>query len=314
LTHCGPFIAGDWGTSRLRLMLCDEERVLECREGPGIAQLPHGEPAVYWRTVATLSASWVQQYGPLPVALCGMVGSRNGWVEVPYIDCPADVGSIAASVFRLRVSDHEVAIVPGLSCINPRGAPDVLRGEETQVLGVLAQYPDLARGHQLLGLPGTHTKWVLTHEGRIVQFHTGFSGELFAMLRDHSTLCRVSSNAAAIRDERDAFLLGAHRAIELRSTPLSHLLFEVRSRQLVEGQSPAEALAFLSGLVIAQDAVGVLGIFGGLPERGQRVSLVGSADLTALYQVVLEALDMQAFCLDAEAATVNGLRAVAYAN
>jgi 2-dehydro-3-deoxygalactonokinase len=212
------------------------------------------------------------------------------------------------------VGEHEVAIVPGLRCTNPRGAPDVLRGEETQVLGVLAQYPELARGRQILGLPGTHTKWVLTDEGRIIHFHTGFSGELFAVLRDHSTLCRVSSNAGAIRDERDAFLRGARRAIELRATPLSHLLFEVRSRQLVEGQSSAQALAFLSGLLIGQDVLGVLGIFGGLPERAQRVSLVGSADLTALYQVVLEALDMQAFCLDAEAATVNGLRAVAHAN
>jgi 2-dehydro-3-deoxygalactonokinase len=87
-------------------------------------------------------------------------------------------------------------------------------------------------------------------------------------------------------------------------------LFEVRSRQLVEGQEPAEALAFLSGLVIAQDVLGMLGIFAGLPDRGQRVPLVGAGELTALYQVVLEALGMRAFCIDAETATLGGLRTV----
>ena len=312
MTHHGPFIAGDWGTSRLRLMLCDEERVLDSREGPGIAQMAAGEPAAYWRTVAALAAPWIQLRGALPVGLSGMVGSRNGWVEVPYIECPADADSIAASLFRLQASEHAVAIVPGLSCINPRGAPDVLRGEETQVLGALALYPELAQGRQILALPGTHTKWVLTDNGRIVHFQTGFSGELFALLSDHSTLCRVSSSAPEVLEARSAFLQGARRAIELRSAPLGHLLFEVRSRQLIAGQSPAEARAFLSGLLVAQDVLGALGIFGGLPDCGHRVPLVGAADLTALYQVVLEVLGMTAFCVDAATATLSGLRAIVF--
>lgn len=306
------FIAGDWGTSRLRLMLCDPEQMLECREGPGIAQLPAREPAVYWRTVADLAAPWIHEHGALPVWLSGMVGSRNGWVEVPYIDCPADADSIATAVCRLTAADHEVAIVPGLKCVNPRGAPDVLRGEETQVLGVLAQYPDLACGRHVIGLPGTHTKWVLMHDGRIVHFQTGFSGELFALLRDHSTLCRVSSSTVSTSGADGEFLRGAQRALELRSAPMSHLLFEVRSRQLVAAQEAGQALAFLSGLLIAQDVLGVLGLFAGLPDREHRIPLVGSAELTARYQVVLEALGMTAFCIEAEGATLSGLRAVVW--
>ena len=106
-----PFIAGDWGTTRLRLMLCNNEQTLECREGPGIAQMPVREPAAYWRTVSELAAPWIQEQGALPIWLSGMVGSRNGWVEVPYIDCPAGPDSIAASLLRLTAGDHEIAIV-----------------------------------------------------------------------------------------------------------------------------------------------------------------------------------------------------------
>lgn len=315
MTPDRPYIAGDWGTSHLRLFLCSGGRVLQRCEGPGVAQLSAAaDPARFSQTLRELTAPWVQAHGAVPVWLSGMVGSRTGWREAPYVPCPADVSSFAASMLRFVADAQKITIAPGLLCTNPRGAPDVLRGEETQIIGAFARHPALAQGRQVLALPGTHAKWVLVEDGRIVSFQTSLTGELYALLRDHSTLARASSNANAgtdsVLDDR-AFQQGIARVRDLRTTPLQHLVFETRSRQLVGGMSRPEALAFLSGLMIGQDVEGAIGLFDGAPARGACVPLIGAPRLTELYRIALASHGVDVMVIDASEATLSGLQAFA---
>lgn len=296
----GPFIAGDWGTSNLRLWLCQGDGVLDRAEGPGVAALPGRVEAAFLEA----SAGWRAANGPLPAILCGMVGSSIGWVEAAYHPCPADVGSLASGLTRFTAAGAEIAIVPGLSTRNPQAAPDVMRGEETQILGALARHPDLAQGRRLLCLPGTHAKWVLMVDGGVRNFQTGFSGELFALLRGHSVLGRGTDGLSPRTDA--AFVQGVQRS--LTGSPLPHLLFEARSRQLLEGMSPQDALSFLSGLVIGADVAGGLaGVEGGLDGP---VTLIASPSLAQAYATALATMGQEATRLDGDDLALAGLLAI----
>src|SRR4051812_42565669 len=146
------YIAGDWGTSNLRLRLCAADgSVLDSRDGPGAADSRGRFAEVF----DGLTADW--RATPLPALLCGMAGWTFGWVEAPYLPCPEDIDSVADALTRARADVH---IAPGMRCANPLGAPDVMRGEETQLLGALELRPELAQGRHLVCMPGTHTKWV----------------------------------------------------------------------------------------------------------------------------------------------------------
>jgi len=309
------YIVGDWGTSHLRLYLCDGTQVLDRREGPGVAELSANAQAQAHarRFAVALSAAiapWNRTHGPMHVWLAGMVGSRNGWQEAPYVPCPFDARTLAASVLHLEANGTEVTIVPGARCVNPRGAPDVMRGEETQIIGALRLDERLAHGRHIVALPGTHTKWAVLSDGTLEAFQTSFSGEMFALLRDHSMLARAAAatpespgTAASIKA---GFERGVARSRELQGTPLSHLLFEVRSRQLMEGLPQPEALGYLSALIIDQDIQGALDLF----SVDAPITVIGAAALTSLYEVALAARGIQTRALEASDATVAGIDAL----
>lgn len=296
----GRFIAGDWGTSRLRLYLCEDGRVLERRSGPG-AVGPH-EP--HEQILFSLIGPWLAA-GPAPVLLSGMVGSRNGWVETPYAPCPAGADELRRLLVRFEAGGAAVSIVPGVSGASPRGAPDVMRGEETQILGALALRPDLSHGRRLIALPGTHTKWAGVEDGRIAGFQTALTGELFALLRDHATLARVGGDDPA--GAGDGFERGLERQDEAGEAGLLHALFEVRSRQLVDGWGGAFALDFLSGLLIGADVAGAMLQFGQPPEP---VVLVGEPLLTARYARALQRRGVASAELAGEDCALAGLAAI----
>ena len=194
------FIAGDWGTSRLRLYLCDAAgQVLARTQGAGAAV-----PDCAGRFAAAV-ADWDRAHGRLPAVLGGMVGSTIGWKEVPYLECPARPQAIAGAALRFAADGRAIAIAPGLKCTNPVGAPDVMRGEEVQILGALRLHPELARGGHLLCMPGTHVKWVQLRDGAVGRFQTALSGELFELLAGHSVLARGGGSADP---QSPAFALG----------------------------------------------------------------------------------------------------------
>jgi len=311
MPHASPlFVAGDWGTSHLRLYLCRGRETLEQRDGPGIGALQTSPETVLFEGIAP----WIAAHGALPVWLAGMVGSRNGWREAPYAACSADASRLIDAILRFDSNGHDIRIVPGMSCINSFGAPDVMRGEETQIIGAMALDPTLAgAGSRVLVLPGTHTKWVRVRDGYIDAFHTSLSGELYALLRDHSTLARAGRQRAsgnALSDNPEAFEFGLERARTLVEATLSHVLFETRSRQLLTDMTPDEALAFLSGLIIGQDVRGALSLFDGALGAGHVVPVIGAPQLTELYRVALAAHGIQSHAVDATDATVQGLCAL----
>ncbi len=294
------FIAGDWGTSALRLWLCRDGVPVDRVDGPGVAAAAGRLDRIF--LAATLP--WREEEGELPALLCGMVGSSIGWVEAAYQPCPADLSSLARGLTRFQAEGEDVAIIPGLSCTNPLGAPDVMRGEETQILGALALDPELARGRRLLCLPGTHNKWVRLDHGRVVDFQTSLSGEMFALLRQHSVLGRDTDGLSP--QTGPAFALGVERA--LTGTPLTHLLFEARSRRLLEGLSAQDALSFLSGMVVGSDVAGAGVLADGLLDGP--ILLIGSPALTDAYCIALAVAGLDAVARDGDDLVLAGLCAL----
>lgn len=303
------FIGGDWGTSHLRLSLCDAQgHSLDTRGGPGAAAIGSGIPdaadrsQAFAQTLATLTLGWQESHGALPTILCGMVGSSIGWTQAPYVTCPTNLEQLTRACVPLHAG--LVHIVPGLSCRNPCGALDVLRGEETQILGALQLAPHLSKGCWLLCLPGTHTKWVVVQEGLVREFLTAPTGELFATLCRHSVLVSQRDSVPSTIDT-GAFEDGLARFNEIPQADLLHRLFECRSRQLAGELDPSVAHAFLSGLLIASDVRGALRVLS--HRTAPSVYLIGSPHLTRLYAIALAAHACGTFAIAGDSAVLAGL-------
>ncbi len=291
----GYRVVGDWGTSRLRLFRIVDGAAVERVVGPGIAGLAT-TPADALRAGL---ADWRREGEPDMIRLCGMVGSRNGWLETPYVECPATASAWRAGAAAIDLDGIPVTIMPGLAGTTPRNAPDVMRGEETQIFGAIAIDPALRRGRHLLALPGTHGKWVLVDEGCVMGFQTFLTGELFALLRDHSMLTRAASAGEANADEGEGFAAGLARSLD---GDLLGSLFETRAAQLRAGRSAAWALEFLSGLIIGSEIAGALAAF-----AADRVGLIGDPALTARYAQALAAHGHATTAYDGDACALAGL-------
>lgn len=289
------FIGGDWGTSRLRLFLCDGQGAVLARQGgPGIAETGGRAAEIF----ASLTKDW--DVG-LPAVLSGMVGSTIGWREAPYRACPAAPAAIAQGALRFAFEGRQIAIAPGLSCTNASGLFDVMRGEETQLLGALRLKPELARRRRLFCLPGTHAKWALLQDGAVIRFQTALSGELFALLSQHSVLAR---GAGAANPAHPAFAAGLATARD--PAGLLHLLFSTRSRQLSGEIAKEEAASYLSGLIIGAEVDAALRLFA---PQGD-IALVCTPALAALYEAVLKTHGLAAFAIDGDDAVLAGQAAL----
>jgi 2-dehydro-3-deoxygalactonokinase len=294
------FVAGDWGTSHLRLSLCDDQgRVIDAKTGPGASA---GDAA---DNFFALVRDWDALHGLLPVVLCGMAGSTIGWRNVPYLACPVRPDAIAASAFRFEAGGRKIAIAPGLSCRNRLIAPDVMRGEETQILGALRCEPKLAKGSHLLCMPGTHTKWVVLNEGIIEHFLTGVTGELYDVLHRHSVLVRAPDMGEAIGGP--AFVDALEQTKLHPDAELIHLLFGTRSRQLMGELKNRDAGAYLSGLVIGQDVAGAVRLFRPELAASRHVVVVGTPRLSDLYGSALKMRDIGVTKVDGAEASLAGL-------
>ena len=290
------FIAGDWGTSRLRLYLCDAGgHILARGESEGASV-----PDCAGRFTAAVAA-WDKAHGVLPAVLSGMVGSSIGWREVPYLKCPAVPAAIANAALRFETDGRAVAILPGLSCRGKTGAPDVMRGEETQIVGALRLHSHLAKGRHVFCLPGTHTKWALVTDGTVTQFQTALSGELFELLRRHSVLARDSSEVDA---QSPAFALGLEFARQ--KADLLHLLFSARSRVVTGELANSDAASYLSGLVLGKDIASAMALFDTALFDGV-VQMICTPALAALYGKALSAYDVKSAVIDGDRAALAGL-------
>ncbi|PNS08538.1 2-dehydro-3-deoxygalactonokinase [Solilutibacter silvestris] len=240
-------IGGDWGTSNLRLFRFDAGgAVLETREAArGVLAVTDGG---FEAELATLLGDWLDS-GRARILLSGMIGSRQGWREAPYVACPADAAAIALQSLAVASALGEIRILPGVQVERGDGCLDVMRGEETQIFGVTMR----DGGAQLVVTPGTHSKWVRVKGGRIVDFATYMTGELYALLKTHSILGRLIEGDA---HDDAAFAAGVQRALD--EPALSKLLFSARSEGLFGRIAPTALSAYLSGLLVGAEVQAAL--------------------------------------------------------
>ncbi|HEX8374886.1 MAG TPA: 2-dehydro-3-deoxygalactonokinase, partial [Geminicoccaceae bacterium] len=197
----------DWGTTSLRAYrIAATGAVLERREAArGILSVAGG---AFADALAEVAGDWLAAEPGVPVLASGMIGSRQGWREVPYADCPVGAAELARGFAEVAgPGDRTVRIAPGLLARDAGGVPDVMRGEETQILGEIAAH-GVTSGRFVL--PGTHSKWATAEAGRILSFATYMTGEVFDVLRRHSILGRLMRDAAP--HDPDAFRRGLDRA------------------------------------------------------------------------------------------------------
>ncbi|MGS0541521.1 2-dehydro-3-deoxygalactonokinase [Pseudomonas sp. Y5-11] len=315
-------IALDWGTTSLRAYkLAAGAVVLEQRAlSFGIMQLPKTPRVInggectdgFELAFEEACGDWLDAQPDLPVIACGMVGSAQGWREAAYCETPANVANLGNSLQTLvSLRGTRVHIVPGV--IQRSRLPNVMRGEETQVLGVLQNLPVEAGGDLLIGLPGSHSKWVEVIDGCITHFDTFMTGEVFAVLSEHSILGRTQQQGAAFDglafDRGVQVALSADGELGVLST-----LFSARTLGLTGELVPTAQADYLSGLMIGHELVALAAV-----QRRRRHSvhlpaiiLIGNAQLCARYGRALEACGFARVTL-AEQATERGLWQLALA-
>lgn len=282
--------AADWGTSSLRLWLLDRDGavVAESRGDDGILSVgTDGYSGVLTRHLEIVSAP-----AGIPVIVSGMAGARQGWREAPYVATPADLGSICGQAVTVPFDGADIRILPGVAQHDP-GRPDVMRGEETQLMG-------LGLEDGTVCIPGTHSKWARLKDGRLTGFTTFMTGELFAVLGEHSIL-RHSVNGAGFDADTPAFRSGAGRALDGRQA-LPEMLFGVRARGLV-AEDADDGGAYLSGLLIGSEvAAAARGL-----EPARDIVLLASGALASLYQAAMIQAGLTVRLHDADAAARAGL-------
>lgn len=267
----------DWGTSSFRAFRLDAAgSVLDARRADaGIRSIDDGD---FESAFEQLIGDWLDSAPAVPVVLSGMIGSRQGWLEAPYLECPAAVADIAGAMLPLLLARGRTAyLAPGLSTRGAAGVPDVMRGEEVQILGAVDR---LGVDEATVCLPGTHSKWARVEGGRVICFATHMTGEAFEALRRHTILGKTIDHAAW---DDTAFLSGVDRSGD--SGGVLHHLFGVRASGLFGELEPTTAGAFLSGLVIGHELRAATG-----GHDGSTVYLIGEEGLTALYARALDRL------------------------
>ncbi|MHA6722736.1 2-dehydro-3-deoxygalactonokinase [Sphingomonas sp. RS2018] len=285
----GPaYIAIDWGTTnrRVHAVAADGTRVATDRDDRGVLSLSREE---YAADIAAIRA----RHGELPVIAAGMVGSTRGWVDVPYAALPAGFDTLAAGMVEAA---PRVSIVPGVARRDHARA-DVMRGEEIQVLGAIAA--GLAPADALFCQPGTHNKWIATTAGRITDFTTAMTGELFALLRANGILAGMLDGPVA---DGPAFRDGLTRGHGCRD--LTVALFEVRAGVLLGAIAPEDAAAFASGILIGAD----VGARDDL--SGRDVHLLASGALADLYAVAITQAGGRTNAVDSDTGFVAGIHAL----
>jgi 2-dehydro-3-deoxygalactonokinase len=288
-------IAVDWGTSNFRAFRINAEGVVgaRCSSAQGILRVGKGN---FEEALRAEVGAWLHE-GENQILLCGMVGSRQGWVEAEYLPCPVGIEELAASVVPVPFAEAEVLLVPGvmgpLTGKDAAKAPEVMRGEETAAMGILDA---VASG--LVCFPGTHSKWIQLSDRSIVSFTTSMTGDVYSALSKCTILERTMVSGAA--PDQNAFRNGVSRSAD--SGGLLHHLFGVRTLVLM-GQLKEEASAsYLSGLLLGHE------VRASMPAGG-RVILVGAAQLCSLYAQAIEACGGTAALADEDAAAM-GLAAI----
>jgi 2-dehydro-3-deoxygalactonokinase len=294
------FIGVDWGTSSFRAYLTGSdgaivERVESAR---GILSVAEGE---HEKVLAGFVGGWRSADRRPPILMSGMIGARQGWVEAPYARCPAGLQEIASAIVTIETRTlGAVGLVPGV-CVDDRdGAPDVMRGEETQILGALAA---MRRTGGVFVLPGTHSKWARVEAGRIESFATYMTGEIFAALKDHTILGRMMEGNAT---DGVGFAAGVRKASQLqRPGDVLNAVFMTRTLGLFDRLAPNQLSDYLSGLLIGAELLSGAG-------GAQSAVVIGSPALTGRYRAAGDILGLSLEAAPDDCAALGQLALLPY--
>ncbi len=294
-------IAINWGSSNFRAWKLNAAGTVEAEKasGRGAVQVsPGGFPEALMAEVG----DWARG-GETRILMCGMVGARRGWKEVPYVRVPASFEQVVDGVIRLEVDlpdspDMDARIVPGLLGADESGVPEVMRGEETEIFGCASELA----GDAHLCLPGTHTKWARRENGKIAGFSTSMTGDLYKAIREGTILSTSLRNNTQDETKDDAaFLRGVARSKQAGA--LAHQLFGARALVLTGELAELSASSYLSGLLIGHEVKVMV-------REGERVHLIGDPGLCSLYATALDEFDVSS-SVEPEGAALRGLKRIA---
>jgi 2-dehydro-3-deoxygalactonokinase len=291
MPRADKLIAIDWGTTNRRAWLLDAV-------GTCLSRFADDRGVLSIKSFPDAVADVRSRLGDHVLLMAGMVGSNRGWVEAPYLSCPVGLADLVRGL--VWPEPGRAAIVPGVR-LPSGGRADVMRGEEVQALGAVAA--GVVPRDVVVCHPGTHAKWIVIRDGKIVDFRTVMTGELFDLLRTHSILSTMLAHEVAVDD---AFREGARQGIA-NGTPAADL-FSVRARVLVGELAARDAGAFASGLLIGAD------VRIGLAQAAcAEIVVIGSPRLAALYRAALGEAGHVARVVDGEAAFLAGIERIAEA-
>jgi 2-dehydro-3-deoxygalactonokinase len=291
------FVGVNWGSTNFRALLIGADGVAidEYSAPAGVVALDRDGMAA---TMDDLAARWPNRG---PIYASGMIGSNVGWIEVPYAEAPAGCADLARAAVATQIGNVPLHIVPGVACRRSfDGEPDILRGEEIELMGLAA----LCAVEGWVALPGTHTKWARLENGRIVDFFTSMSGEIFDRLTAKGLLASIVAGEAA---DGPVFLRGV-AAGRARQLSLGTLLFGARA-QVVRGLlRKSDAASYIRGLLIGAEIADAQSVY---PTVGNAViPLIGNRALCHLYASALVAAGASGELIDSRTACLRGFRAL----
>ena len=298
MTDTARCIAVDWGTTSLRATLLGSggQALDRVARPKGILAVTDGDFA---GELDAACGAWRQEHPDIAVLMSGMIGAQQGWVEAPYLEAPCDLEALIAAMITVP-GDGTVRIMPGVRARTADGAPEIMRGEETQIGGVIT-----ANGvtESLFCIPGTHSKWVRVRDGRIDDFATFMTGEVFAVLKDHSILGRLMEPEDTF--DADTFIQGLERAREAGG--LLHRLFSARTLGISNEMSKPGLASFLSGQLIGAEIMGARALYGG----ADTIQVLTTGAISEPYALAFNWANISTVTRDAEAAALAGLWAAA---
>lgn len=312
----------DWGSSNFRAYLAAADgKIIGRRFSPhGIFKLKQAELSSFLQHELK---DWLVSYAQLPILLCGMIGSASGWVETPYLDCPLDLSHLAQHIVNVpSAMQRVVKIIPGVQRVaTAEAAGDVMRGEETQVLGAVLtmQQPlateitsgdaaalDASGQQHVLCMPGTHSKWVHVQGGVMQHFRTLMTGELFALLLQVKSIARQLKQTGYQQSiNRQLFARGV--ATARQGNGILADVFGVRVQLLQKQLVPAEVRDYLSGILIANEIQQAAEY----TQLQLPITLIASGNLATRYKLGFEAFGLAYQVIASEQVTQRGLHAIA---
>ncbi|MGR5076377.1 2-dehydro-3-deoxygalactonokinase [Photobacterium swingsii] len=283
------WIAVDWGTTNFRAFLMSDtgECLDKIQQAKGLLSVAQDQfPQVF----DELISRWNGIYGHLPVIMAGMVGSQQGWREVPYVHAPASAQDLANHIHSVDLlSGNKAKIVSGVRCVNAFGNPEVMRGEEIQLIGL----GEIIKCDFNAILFGTHSKNAYWCDGKIENYSTVMTGELYSLLVNHSIL---GKSLPEQEFNKDAFIKGVEVG---NKHPLNHVLFSARTFKLFEDVQDSNIHAYISGVLIGHEFI--------LSNRLNKLYLVGSQKLASNYALALEHLNIEFDVIDGDECFLKGM-------